>query len=102
MQTVETLIRRSRIAASDLGLHCLPMSHKKDARLICVNTLPAYDNFCCLLITFATKVDIDQAQHFVVPDLDPNCITYYFGEKKSADKEIDKHAELPSMQLKPL
>ena len=23
-------------AASDLGLHCLPMSHKKDARLICV------------------------------------------------------------------
>ena len=24
-------------AASDLGLHCLPMSHKKDARLIRVN-----------------------------------------------------------------
>ena len=24
--------------ASDLGLHCLPMSHKKDARLICVNS----------------------------------------------------------------
>ena len=24
-------------AASDLGLHCLPMSHKKDARLIWVN-----------------------------------------------------------------
>ena len=23
--------------ASDLGLHCLPMSHKKDARLIWVN-----------------------------------------------------------------
>ena len=28
-QTVETLIRRS-----DLGLRCLPMSHKKGARLI--------------------------------------------------------------------
>ena len=25
-------------AASDLGLHSLPMSHKKDARLIWVNT----------------------------------------------------------------
>ena len=24
-------------AAADLGLHCLPMSHKKDARLIWVN-----------------------------------------------------------------
>ena len=32
-QTVTTLIRR-RV---DLGLHCLPMSHKKDARLIWVN-----------------------------------------------------------------
>ena len=26
-----------RSAPSDLGLHCLPMSHKKDARLIWVN-----------------------------------------------------------------
>ena len=26
-----------RSAASGLGLHCLPMSHKKDARLIWVN-----------------------------------------------------------------
>ena len=26
-----------RFAASDLGLHPLPMSHKKDARLIWVN-----------------------------------------------------------------
>ena len=26
--------------ASDLDLHCLPMSHKKDARLILVNSLP--------------------------------------------------------------
>ena len=25
-----------RIAASDPGLHCLPLSHKKDARLIWV------------------------------------------------------------------
>ena len=26
-------------AAADLGLHCLPMSHKKDARLLWVNIL---------------------------------------------------------------
>ena len=26
-------------AAFDLGLHCLPMSHKKDARLIWVNNV---------------------------------------------------------------
>ena len=26
-----------RVAASDFGLHCLPMSHKKDARIIWVN-----------------------------------------------------------------
>ena len=31
-QTVESLIRQN--AASGLGLHCLPMSHKKNARLI--------------------------------------------------------------------
>ena len=34
-QTVETLIGCRRM--SDLGLHCLPFSHKKDARLIWVN-----------------------------------------------------------------
>ena len=34
-QTVESLIRL-RFVASDLVLHCLPMSYKKDARLIWV------------------------------------------------------------------
>ena len=38
-QTVETLIRH--FAGSGLGLDCLPMSHKKDARLIWVKYLPA-------------------------------------------------------------
>ena len=28
-----------RSAASDLGLHCFPMSHKKDARLLWVNVV---------------------------------------------------------------
>ena len=36
-QTVETLY-----AASDFGLHSLPMSHKKDARLIWVKQPEAY------------------------------------------------------------
>ena len=35
--SVETLIRCRVFAASDLGLYSLPMSHKKDARLIWVN-----------------------------------------------------------------
>ena len=37
-KTVEILIRRRVNAASGLGLHCLPMSHKKDARLIWVKS----------------------------------------------------------------
>ena len=32
--------RTPRSLASDLGLHCLPMSHRKDARLIWVKHLP--------------------------------------------------------------
>ena len=35
-QTVESLIL---FCGDDLVLHCLPMSHKKDARLILVNAL---------------------------------------------------------------
>ena len=39
MQTVETGDPDQMLhnAASDLGLYCLHVSHKKDARLICVN-----------------------------------------------------------------
>ena len=33
-QTVETPDQTSHSVASDLGLHCLPMSNKKDPRLI--------------------------------------------------------------------
>ena len=39
------------------------------------NSLPARDDFCCLLITFANSLDPDQAQHLVSTDLDPNCLT---------------------------
>ena len=34
-----------RSVASDLGLYCLPMSHKKDARLIWVKTGVCMEHF---------------------------------------------------------
>ena len=38
-------------SASDLGLQCLSMSHKKDARLIfMVNPCPAEPRYICLLV----------------------------------------------------
>ena len=40
-----------------------------------LNSLPASDNFCHLLITFANSLDPDQARQNVGPDLDPNCLT---------------------------
>ena len=40
-------------ASSDMGLHCLPMSHQKDAWLICINPPPINifcpENFVCIL-----------------------------------------------------
>ena len=35
----------SLYVASDLGLYCLPMSHKKDARLIWVHSCPLETGF---------------------------------------------------------
>ena len=40
-----------------------------------LNSLPAIDNFCHLLITFANSLDPDQARQNVGPDLDLNCLT---------------------------
>ena len=38
-------------AASDLGLYCLPTSHKKDARLICDwAQVQTQDTTCCLAV----------------------------------------------------
>ena len=42
----------SRSTASDLGLHCFPMSNKKDARLIWVNVLRK-KWFSCMLVSDA-------------------------------------------------
>ena len=46
--------------ASDLGLHCLLMSLKKDARLICLNPLYSGNP---LTSTFANSEDPDEMQH---------------------------------------
>ena len=85
------------LAASDLVLHCLPMSHKKDDRLIWVNTLHTvifYQMFCWSSHGFYFKINVfkkffqgmqyhqsvkqfgstTQARHFFVPDLDSNCL----------------------------
>ena len=36
---------------SDLGLHCLPISHKKDARLTWVNIMPPwFTNFSTICL----------------------------------------------------
>ena len=52
-----------RSAASDLGLHCLPVSHKKDARLKWVNM-----NLLCWM-----KNGVDHI-HQKPADLDLHCL----------------------------
>ena len=42
-------------AASDQGLHCLPMSHKKDARLIWVNTFVCVSSYCLFVCFVALR-----------------------------------------------
>ena len=61
---------------SDLGLRCLPRYHKKDNRLIWVNSFLARGVFCHLIITFANSLDPDQDRQNVGPDLDPNSVTH--------------------------
>ena len=47
-------------AASHLGLFCLPMSHKKDARLLWVNILEfsSYDDFLLVLATWCSEKEL--------------------------------------------
>ena len=42
-----------------------------------INSLPASDEFCCLLIIFTNSLDPDQAWQNVGPDLDPNHLTFW-------------------------
>ena len=44
-----------RFAASDLVLHCLPMSHKKGARLIWVNRISRQPNYTDVRTVFSCK-----------------------------------------------
>ena len=43
---------------------------------------------CRLLITFANSLDPNQAQRFVGPDLDPNCLTLMVFLKDIFEKKI--------------
>ena len=47
-----------RFAASHLGLFCLPMSHKKDASLIWVNTFYSVLALCSLVLKICKKKKI--------------------------------------------
>ena len=75
----------------------------------CFNSFTSGDDFCCLLVTFANSLDLDQARQKVKPDLDPNCLTLWWYswkiflkkvilKKKLTDVKKKKHAKLPSMQ----
>ena len=46
-----------RFAASHLGLFCLPMSHKKDARLVWVQTGMMHGDACLHLSTVVSFVN---------------------------------------------
>ena len=39
------------------------------------NFLPVSDGFCCLLITFANILALDQARQYVGLEFGPNCLT---------------------------
>ena len=72
-----------------------------------LNSLPASDEFCRLLIIFASSLDLDQAQQYLGPDLDPIpfgiLIVYMkkYVEKFQFEKYLQttkNHEKLPSMQ----
>ena len=50
-----------RFVVSDLGLHCLPMSHKKVARLIWVNVL---NNVMAFALTGCFCTQCENCTHF--------------------------------------
>ena len=58
---------------------------------VSLNSLPASD-VCRLLIIFANRLDPDQAQQYVGPDLDPNRLTLLKDnfEKANFDFHLDE------------
>ena len=65
--------QRPHYLASDLGLRCLPMFHKKDAKLIWVNRYLNENNilFSCMRVPGWIQIRPDI---FNGHDLDPNCL----------------------------
>ena len=61
-----------------------------------VITIPASEDFHCLLTNFANSFDADQALHSVGPDVDPNCLTLmlflmdFFLKKKNYENIVNK------------
>ena len=51
-----------RLAASHLGLFCLPLSHKKDARLIWVKTIETHKKYITLMNLTPLKINSER-QH---------------------------------------
>ena len=64
----ERTIEKEQSPMYYLGLYAV-------SRVWSVKKFPISDDFCRLLMTFANSLDPDQAQHYVGPDLDPNCLT---------------------------
>ena len=71
------------------GVSTTCFGYSKHLSLLWDLSLPWDNSFnnIYLLITFANSLDPDQTQHFVGPDLDPNCLTPWWYWKNTASKE---------------
>ena len=73
-----------------------------------VNSLPASDNFCHLLIIFANSLDPDQDRQNVGLDQELNCLKYYYTEIffffkkvtffKNVNRGQQKHEKIPNIE----
>ena len=55
-----------------------------------LNSFPTSGNFCHLLITFANSLDPDKARQNIGPDLDSNCLTFWWYSWKNFWKNLLK------------
>ena len=58
-----------------MQLAVAPLISLSSQRSTLINSFLARGDFPCLLITNANSLHADQDQHFVGPDLNPNCLT---------------------------
>ena len=80
LTTGQNIISCARIQVSDPGPSCLQYTS--------LNSLPASDNCCLLLIILTNSLNPDQAQQIVGPDLDPNCLTLWLFHLKNFLKKL--------------